>query len=122
MPDIQIERSHNLGIDAARTIARRWVRQVEQDYGLSCSYEEGDTQDLGRFSRAGVDGRVEVSGTAFKLHATLAGLFAGFSEQIEHRLRTKLDELLGEGPQKGRAGSGGDEGEDDDAYNDKDWR
>ncbi|OUM02069.1 polyhydroxyalkanoic acid system family protein [Variovorax sp. JS1663] len=111
MPDIQIERSHDLGLTAARAIARRWVRQVEEDYGLSCSYQEGETQDLGRFSRAGVDGRVEVSADSFRLHATLAGLFGGFSEQIEQRLRQKLDELLGRG-----------EGEDeDDAYNDKDW-
>jgi putative polyhydroxyalkanoate system protein len=118
VPDIQIERSHSLGIDAARAIARKWVRQVEQDYGLSCSYEEGDAQDLGRFSRPGVEGRVEVSADAFRLQATLAGLFGGFSEQIEERLRKKLDELLG-----AAAGADGDDNdEDDDAYNDKDWR
>lgn len=114
MPDIQIERSHDLGLPAARAIARRWVRQVEQDYGLSCSYEEGDTQDLGRFSRAGVEGRVEVSADCFRLHATLGGLFGGFSEQVEQRLRGKLDELLGAPEGEGE--------EDDDAYNDKDWR
>jgi putative polyhydroxyalkanoate system protein len=112
VPDIQIERSHDLGLPAARAIARRWVRQVEQDYGLSCSYEEGETQDLGRFSRPGVAGRVEVSADCFRLHATLGGLFGSFSEQVEQRLRGKLDELLG----------GGEDEEDDDAYNDKDWR
>ena len=109
MPDIQIERSHQLGIEAARAIARKWVRQVEQDYGLECSYEEGKTRDLGRFSRAGIDGSVEVSGDSFRLQATLAGLFAGFSGQIEQRLRQKLDDLLGK------------RDDDDDAYNDKDW-
>ncbi|GAA4337458.1 hypothetical protein GCM10023165_15480 [Variovorax defluvii] len=110
MPDIQIERRHELGLKAARDIARRWVRQVEEDYGLSCSYQEGETQDLGLFSRAGVEGRVEVSADRFRLHATLGGLFGGFSEQLEQRLRKKLDELLG--------GAGDEE---DDAYNDKDW-
>lgn len=112
MPDIHIERSHQLGIDAARAIARKWVRQVEQEYGLECSYEEGPTRDLGRFSRAGIDGSVEVSGDSFRLQATLAGLFASFSGQIEQRLRQKLDDLLGRRK---------DDDEDDDAYNDKDW-
>ena len=111
MPDIHIERSHQLGMDAAREIARRWVRQVEQDYGLACSYEEGATRDLGRFSRAGIDGSVEVSADSFRLRATLGGLFGGFSGQIEERLRQKLDALLGRS----------EDDEDDDAYNDKDW-
>ena len=111
MPDIHIERSHQLGIDAARAIARIWVRQVEQEYGLECSYEEGPTRDLGRFSRAGIDGSVEVSGDSFRLQATLAGLIASFSGQIEQRLRQKLDDLLGRRKDE----------DDDDAYNDKDW-
>ena len=110
MPDIHIERSHQLGIEAARAIARKWVSQVEQDYGLACSYEEGQSRDIGRFSRAGIDGSVEVSGDSFRLQATLAGLFASFSGQIEQRLRQKLDDLLGRRKD-----------EDDDAYNDKDW-
>lgn len=110
MPDIHIERNHELGMTAARAIARRWVRQVEQDYGLACSYEEGATRDLGRFSRAGIDGSVEVSADSFRLQATVGGLFASFSGQIEQRLRQKLDALLGR-----------PEDEDDDAYNDKDW-
>jgi putative polyhydroxyalkanoate system protein len=110
VPDIHIERSHGLGLEAARAIARKWVRQVEQDYGLECSYEEGPTQDLGRFSRAGIDGSVEVSGDSFRLQATLAGMFASFSGQIEQRLRQKLDDPLGKR-----------DDEDDDAYNDKDW-
>ncbi|VTU21294.1 putative polyhydroxyalkanoic acid system protein [Variovorax sp. PBS-H4] len=111
MPEIHIERSHRLGIEAARAIARKWVSEVEQDYGLSCSYEEGQALDIGRFSRAGIDGSVEVSGDSLKLRATLAGLFAGFSGQIEERLRQKLDDLLGR-----------PDDEVDDGYNDKDWR
>ncbi len=104
VPDIHIERSHQLGLEAARAIARKWVGQAEQDYGLACSYEEGQTRDIGRFSRAGIDGSVEVSADSFTLRATLGGLFGGFSGQIEERLRQKLDNLLGRP---------GDEGDDD---------
>jgi len=110
VPEIHIERSHQLGIEAARTIARKWVRQVERDYGLDCSYEEGPARDLGHFSRTGIEGSVEVSGDTFRLQATLTGLFGGFSGPIEQRLRQKLDDLLS------RRGD-----EDENAYNDNDW-
>lgn len=113
MPDIHIERSHTLGIAAAREVARQWMQQVEQDYGLECSYAEGETCDIAQFTRPGIDGNVEVSADTFKLHATLGFLYGSFSEQIEQRLKQNLDTLLGTSQA---------EAEDDDAYNDKDWR
>lgn len=112
MPDIQIERKHTLGLPAAREVARQWVQQVEQDYGLECSYAEGEAGDVGRFTRPGIDGSVEVTSDSFRLEATLGFLFASFGEQIQQRLNKKLDALLG----------GTSAAEDDDAYNDKDWR
>lgn len=110
MSDIHIERNHDLGLVAARAVARRWMQKVEQDYGLECTYDEGQTCDVGQFTRAGIDGTVEVSGSRFMLNATLGFLFANFSEQIEQRLQQNLDALLGD---KSPA--------DDDAYNDRDW-
>jgi putative polyhydroxyalkanoate system protein len=109
--DIHIERNHDLGLAAAREVAHRWMRKVEQDYGIECAYDEGETRDVAQFTRAGIDGTVEVSGSRFTLNATLGFLFASFSEQIEQRLLQNLDALLGD---KSTAG-------DDDAYNDKDW-
>lgn len=111
MPDIHIERNHTLGLPAAREVARRWVQQVEQDYGLECSYAEGETSDTAKFARAGIDGNVEVTADSLTLTATLGFLFASFSEQIEQRLNQNLDTLLGAGDDA-----------DDGAYNDKDWR
>lgn len=112
VPDIHIERAHTLGLPAAREVARRWVRQVEEDYGLQCSYDEGERCDIGRFSRAGIEGSVEVSADRFALQATLGMLFSSFGPQIEAQLNKSLDKLLG----------GGTPEADDDAYNDKDWR
>jgi putative polyhydroxyalkanoate system protein len=110
VPDIHIERSHTLGIAAAREVARQWVQQVEQDYGLDCTYTEGEACDIAQFTRAGIDGSVEVTGDAFKLEATLGFLYASFKEQIEQRLQRNLDRLLGEGEPP------------DEAYNDDAWR
>lgn len=109
MPEIHIERNHTLGLPAAREVARHWMQRVEQDYGLECSYAEGEARDVAQFGRTGIDGSVEVSADNFRLRATLAFPYGNFSEQIEQRLLKNLDDLLGTGAQ------------DDDAYNDKDW-
>ncbi|MBU1357816.1 MAG: polyhydroxyalkanoic acid system family protein [Gammaproteobacteria bacterium] len=109
MPDIHIERSHTLGLPAARETARNWLQQAERDYGMECAYTEGDTVDVAQFTRAGIDGSVEVSAEHFKLHATLGFLYGSFSGQIEQRLQENLDAMLGaRDPEDG-------------AYNDKDW-
>ncbi|MDQ0014808.1 putative polyhydroxyalkanoate system protein [Variovorax boronicumulans] len=94
MPDIHIERNHTLGIAGAREVARQWVQQVEEDYGLECTYTEGKTCDVAQFSRPGIDGTVEVTASTFKLEATLGFLFSSFSEQIEQKISRNLDELL----------------------------
>jgi putative polyhydroxyalkanoate system protein len=110
VPDIHIERNHTLGLVAAREVAHQWVRKAEQDYGVECTYEEGETGDVAQFTRPGIDGSVEVTANTLTLNATLGFLFASFSEQIEQKLVQNLDALLGR-----------TEPEDDDAYNDKDW-
>ncbi|MEJ1128022.1 polyhydroxyalkanoic acid system family protein [Variovorax sp. CCNWLW225] len=94
MPDILIERNHALGIAGAREVARQWMQQVEQDYGLECIYTEGETSDVAQFSRAGIDGTVEVTANTLTLEATLGFLFSSFSDQIEQKIAKNLDALL----------------------------
>ena len=103
MPDIQIERHHQLGLAGARTLAREWVRQAEADYGLTCHYTEGEAGDTATFSRAGVDGSVEVTADRFRLQAALGFLLGSFKPQIEAKLEKNLDALLG--PSEGAASS-----------------
>ncbi|SEA73273.1 polyhydroxyalkanoic acid system family protein [Variovorax sp. YR216] len=95
MPDIQIERHHQLGLTGARAVARKHMQKVEQDFGMACTYDEGETRDTARFGRAGVDGSVEVSADTFRLEATLGMLFANFGDEIQRRLAASLDKLLG---------------------------
>lgn len=94
MPDIHIERSHALGLVRAREVARQWVAQVQQDYGLACQYDAGETCDVVAFSGAGIDGTVEVTADSFALEAQLGFLFGSFSEAIEQKLERNLDRLL----------------------------
>lgn len=100
MSDIHIERNHTLGMAGAREVARQWVQQVEQDYGLECTYTEGTDGDVAQFSRAGIDGTFEITGDTFRIEATLGFLFSSFGGQIEQKIARNLDELL-EAPQGG---------------------
>ncbi|QNK70701.1 polyhydroxyalkanoic acid system family protein [Variovorax sp. PAMC26660] len=100
MPDIHIERNHTLGIAGAREVARQWVQQAEQEFGLECAYTEGKDRDTAQFTRAGIDGTVEVTASTFTLDATLGFLFSSFSDQIEQKITRNLDALL-DAPQGG---------------------
>lgn len=113
MPDIHIERHHTLGLAKAREVAHEWVLQAERDYGLECVYEEGDACDVAKFTRTGIDGDMEVTGNSFRLRAALGFLYGSFSEQIEQRLQRNLDNLLGTGTAVDN---------EEDGYNDKDWK
>jgi len=95
VPDIHIERQHTLGIARARRVARQWIRQAEQEFGLECVYIEGEARDTARFSRAGIDGTVEVTADSFTLDANLGFLFASFGGVIEQKIARNLDALLG---------------------------
>jgi putative polyhydroxyalkanoate system protein len=94
VPDIHIERSHALGMERARELVRQWVAQAEQDYGLACQYEPGETRDRVQFSGIGVGGTVEVTAESFSVQAHLGFLLGSFSALIEQRVARNLDELL----------------------------
>ena len=94
MPDIHIERKHGLGLARARKVAREWVAQVEQDYGLTCKTDSHKKGDQVQFSGSGINGTVEVTATRFALHARPGFLLDAFSSTIEQRVARKLDELL----------------------------
>lgn len=94
MPDIQLSRTHSLGLPAARLHAQRWGEKAAEKFGVQCEYESGDAQDLLRFSGNGVDGRLVVTANAFELEAELGFLAAMFKDSIEAKLNAQFDELL----------------------------
>ena len=95
MADIHIQRDHALGLRAARKIAFAWAEQVEAEYGMECTYEEGDTQDTLSFTRAGVTGTLLVDAQQFDMTAKLGFLFTAFKDRIEAEIGGQLDALLG---------------------------
>jgi putative polyhydroxyalkanoate system protein len=94
MADIHIERDHQLGMGGARKLAWRWAEQAENDFDMSCTYEEGDDCDEVQFSRSGVTGTLKVSADRFELDARLGFLLGAFKDRIESEIVKNLDELL----------------------------
>lgn len=94
MADIHIERDHQLGMSGARKLAWRWAEQVENEFDMSCTYEEGSDCDEVQFTRSGVSGTLRVSAGKFELDARLGFLLGAFKDRIEGEIVKNLDELL----------------------------
>jgi putative polyhydroxyalkanoate system protein len=94
MADINIHRTHSLGLDKARKVAWQWAEEVEQKFGMECSVLEGETSDTVHFTRSGVNGQLIVAADHFDLQAKLGFLLGAFSRTIETEILKNLDTLL----------------------------
>ncbi|NIM40516.1 MAG: polyhydroxyalkanoic acid synthase [Hydrogenophaga sp.] len=94
MADIHIEREHTLGLPAARKLAWKWAEQAEEEFDMSCTYEEGAREDAVEFTRSGVSGCLQVTANRFVLDAKLGFLLGAFKERIEAEIVSNLDTLL----------------------------
>ena len=103
MADIHIHRSHDLGLAKARKTAWKWAETVEEKFGMECTVIEGKESDVVEFTRAGVDGRLLVTGDAFELEAKLGFLLGAFRHRIENEIEGYLDALLVPGAKKAAA-------------------
>ncbi len=94
MANLHIRREHSLSLAAARKIAMAWAEQVESDFGMECSYEEGAQEDRVSFTRSGVNGVLVVTSDHFDLDAKLGFLLGAFKGKIEAEIVKNLDDLL----------------------------
>ena len=100
MADIHIHRKHALGLAKARKTAWKWAETVEEKFGMECTVIEGEDSDVVEFTRAGVDGKLLVTGDAFELDAKLGFLLGAFRGTIETEIEGYLDALLVSGAKK----------------------
>jgi putative polyhydroxyalkanoate system protein len=94
LANLHIRREHSLSLAAARKIAHTWADQVQSDFGMECSYEEGAREDRVSFTRSGVSGVLVVTGEHFDLDAKLGFLLGAFKGKIEAEIVKNLDDLL----------------------------
>lgn len=94
MSHIHIQRKHPFSFTEARDIAFAWAEQAENEFGMACTYEEGDAEDVVTFTRSGVNGTLKVCGQQFELDAKLGFLLGAFKDKIEGEIVKNLDHLL----------------------------
>ena len=97
MPDINIHRTHQLGLAKARKVALKWAEDVEKKFEMECTILEGETSDTVEFTRSGVNGTLVVAADHFDLNAKLGFLLGAFSRTIESEIERNLDALLAGG-------------------------
>ena len=100
MANLHILRQHTLGHAAARKIAYAWAEQVEKEFSMECTYQEGKAEDVVQFTRSGVSGTLKVSKDQFHLDAKLGFLLGAFKGRIEAEIVKNLDALLAAKPSK----------------------
>ncbi len=98
MAQLHILRKHTLGLVEARKIAFKWAEQVESEFDMSCTYEEGAVQDEVCFTRSGISGTLQVTQDKFELDAKLGFLLGAFKDRIEGEIVKNLDVLLAARP------------------------
>ena len=91
MADLHIVREHTLGLAAARQLALDWAEEMETEFRMRCTYQEGPLHDLVTFEGTGAKGTLEVNATSFDLKVTLGFMLGNFKEKIEAVIRKKLD-------------------------------
>ena len=91
MADLHIVREHTLGLAAARQLALDWAEEMETEFRMRCTYQEGPLHDLVTFEGTGAKGTLQVNGTSFELDVKLGFMLGNFKDKIEAVIRKKLD-------------------------------
>lgn len=91
MSEIDIRRSHALGVKQAKQRVEKVAEHIAEKFDIDY---EWDGNAL-RFTRSGVDGRIGVGVKDIHVTATLGFLLGWLKDPIEKEIRRYLDEEFG---------------------------
>lgn len=94
MADIELHRTHHLGLRGARAAADKMAERLDEKFDLSSEWK-GDTL---LFSRAGVNGRLVVTDHDMTLDVTLGFMLKMMKGPIEKAIHEQLDSVLDSEP------------------------
>ena len=80
-----------MGMAGARQLALDWAQEMESEFRMRCTYQEGPLQVLVTFEGTGAKGTLEVNATSFDLNVKLGFMLGNFKDKIEAVIRKKLD-------------------------------
>ena len=90
MARISVERTHDLGKEAAREKADQLAQKLSEQYGLVPQWS-GDTLNL---KRSGVKGEVHVSEDSIRVDVELGLMMSAMSGMIKSEIEKALDKAL----------------------------
>lgn len=90
MADIDIRRTHDLGIKAARAAADRMAEDLGRKFGLN----GGWTGDTHHFDRPGVTGSLQITADQLHLTVKLGLLLKAMRAPLEAAIVRELDQLF----------------------------
>ena len=94
MPDIDVKRSHALGLEGARAAAERMSDALSRKFDLKGKWS-GNTLT---FERSGVSGTLDVTAKDLRLAVTLGFLLKAMKGSIERAVTEELDQLVATKP------------------------
>ncbi len=86
MADINITRSHSLGLDAGRTAVGQVAQQLESELGVDAEWTGNTLQ----FDGQGADGHIEVQAEAVHLAINLSA----FLQPMQGRVKSEAEDYL----------------------------
>lgn len=90
MADIELDRTHHLGLKGAKAAADKMASKLAEKFDLAASWE-GDTL---HFERPGVNGTLKISATEMHLRVTLGFMLKMMRAPIENAIHEQLDDVL----------------------------
>ncbi|HIG73381.1 MAG TPA: hypothetical protein EYQ24_02005 [Bacteroidetes bacterium] len=90
VPDIDVSRSHTLGLDGARRAADAVGRQLREDLGATTEWSGDALRVRGR----GVKGEIAVSDAVVRVTASLGLLARPFRNTLQREIEQQLDRTL----------------------------
>lgn len=90
MADIDLTRSHSLGIDGGREAVERVAHELEQNLGVRYEWDDDTLQ----FDGQGADGRIEVDDDTIRVVINLSVYLQPIKNQVEAEAKQFLSEHL----------------------------
>ncbi|HET6545582.1 MAG TPA: polyhydroxyalkanoic acid system family protein [Rhodanobacteraceae bacterium] len=91
MPTIDIRRTHRRSPDEVRNAIEQVMASIGERFGIRHRWQGGGVA----FSRAGVNGRVDLGPGIIHIHAELGFLLAGLKPSIVREIEHRLDREFG---------------------------
>jgi len=91
MAVLTFERSHSLGLEAARAVAERLAGEMRTDYGVDSHWHGNDLV----FSRSGLSGVLQINTDSLRLEAKLGFLFSTYKTRIEASMAANFERYFG---------------------------